>query len=281
MSRLLAHWLHLVLFLWSTQSSSFSLSPSLFSLLKSGLTRSQSKAITKSVKKRIIKRLQKLEEEEEGSTSEEEDPIQIVYMDSDDETMGKKRKRGSVESETEEEKEEVERTYLILPLEKWIPTWDPNVRGSGTLNTVFVELPSVNSSQEVPDTFGSNHGQSSSSVYPSQNPPTHHNVMVRSTILDRFGNYLESVVGDNPAVLAKKVTHVITHVHNPHTQTYRRSLQCLADTLVDVNVENAAAVFPGSPQSAGHAQGAVCRNQGADALERSLCLQEGNGNITG
>ncbi|XP_062310045.1 snRNA-activating protein complex subunit 4 [Osmerus eperlanus] len=172
---------------------------------KSGLTKKQSRAMRKSVRKRIRKRLQKLEEEEEGSTSEEEDPTQIVYMDSDDETKGEKRKRGAVESETEEEVERL--TYLIPPLEKWIPTWDPNARGSGTLNTVFVELPSVNSSQEVPDTSGLNHGQPSSSVHPSQDPPTHQNVMVRSTILDRFGNYLESVVGDNPAVLAKKDRH--------------------------------------------------------------------------
>ncbi|XP_052317201.1 snRNA-activating protein complex subunit 4-like isoform X2 [Oncorhynchus keta] len=137
----------------------------------------------KAVAVRSIKsRLKRLDNDVHSSVDEEES-VKMEFMDSDDE---KKQKFSELYGSDQES--EIFEDYTQPDMEQWIPMREKQFEGM--VRSVMVEWPSKYTMHEQEATDS----QASARKF----------MVVRSTVLDRFGEPAATVIGQNPPILAKK-----------------------------------------------------------------------------
>ncbi|XP_064867510.1 snRNA-activating protein complex subunit 4-like [Oncorhynchus nerka] len=137
----------------------------------------------KAVAVRSIKsRLKKLDNDVHSSADEEES-VKMEFMDSDDE---KKQKFSELYGSDQES--DIFEDYTQPDMEQWIPMREKQFEGM--VRSVMVEWPSKYTTQEQAATDS----QAAARKF----------MVVRSTVLDRFGEPAATVIGQNPPILAKK-----------------------------------------------------------------------------
>nr|XP_046203897.1 snRNA-activating protein complex subunit 4-like isoform X3 [Oncorhynchus gorbuscha] len=141
-----------------------------------GLQRRKAVAV-RSIKSRL-KRL----DNDVHSSADEEERVKMEFMDSDDE---KKQKFSELYGSDQES--DIFEEYTQPDLEQWIPMREKQFEGM--VRSVMVEWPSKYTTQEQEATDS----QAAARKF----------MVVRSTVLDRFGEPAATVIGQNPPILAK------------------------------------------------------------------------------
>lgn len=118
------------------------------------------------------------------SSSDEEENFEIEFMDSDDE-----KKQKFIEPHWSDQESDIIKDYTQPDMEQWIPMREKQFEGM--VRSVMVKRPSKDTTQEQAATDS----QAAARKF----------MVVRSTVLDRFGKPAATVIGQNPPILAKKV----------------------------------------------------------------------------
>ncbi|KAL0979725.1 hypothetical protein UPYG_G00188750 [Umbra pygmaea] len=138
------------------------------------------KVKTKAFPKRAkVKR--QVENDDVDSNLDEDEEENIEFMDSESEMTG-----------SDEEDEWIE-VYNQPDMEQWLPVPDKVLEGPGTLRTLMVERPSQDCSVDDQEKAAKNNQQPACTF-----------TGVRSTILDRSGNPVSTIIGKDPPILSKK-----------------------------------------------------------------------------
>uniref|UniRef100_A0A8C7PKM6 Small nuclear RNA activating complex, polypeptide 4 n=1 Tax=Oncorhynchus mykiss TaxID=8022 RepID=A0A8C7PKM6_ONCMY len=133
-------------------------------------------------------------DDDEHSSSDEEENVEIEFMDSDDE-----KKQKFFEPHWSDQESDIIKDYTQPDMEQWIPVLEKEFEGLGKVRSTMVERPSKNTTQEQATTDSQDAARKVT--------------VVRSTILDQFGKPAATVIGQNPPILAKKVPQL----HGPRT----------------------------------------------------------------
>ncbi|XP_021461045.2 snRNA-activating protein complex subunit 4 isoform X2 [Oncorhynchus mykiss] len=139
----------------------------------------------KAVAVRSIKSRQKTRrlDNDVHSSADEEESVKMEFMDSDDEKKQKFFKLYGSDQESD-----IFEDYTQPDMEQWIPMREKQFEGM--VRSVMVERPSKYTTQEQAATDS----QAAARKF----------MVIRSTVLDRFGEPAATVIGQNPPILAKK-----------------------------------------------------------------------------
>ncbi|XP_041718620.2 snRNA-activating protein complex subunit 4 [Coregonus clupeaformis] len=146
---------------------------------KRALQRRRKTAAVRSIKSRLMRL-----DDDVHSSSDEEENVEMEFMDSDDE------KKQQKFFDLSDQESDIIEDYTQPDIEQWIPMPEKEFEGLGKVRSMMVERPSKNTMQEQAATDS----QAAARKF----------TMVRSTILDRFGKPAATVIGQNPPILAKK-----------------------------------------------------------------------------
>ncbi|XP_020345109.1 snRNA-activating protein complex subunit 4 [Oncorhynchus kisutch] len=147
---------------------------------KRTLQRRRKIAAVRSIKSKLMRL-----DDDEHSSSDEEENVEIEFMDSDDE-----KKQTFIEPHWSDQESDIIKDYTQPDMEQWIPVLEKEFEGLGKVRSMMVERPSKNTTQEQATTDSQDAARKV--------------IVVRSTILDRFGKPAATVIGQNPQILAKK-----------------------------------------------------------------------------
>uniref|UniRef100_A0A674B8U8 Small nuclear RNA activating complex, polypeptide 4 n=1 Tax=Salmo trutta TaxID=8032 RepID=A0A674B8U8_SALTR len=131
----------------------------------------------------LITRLKRLDDDVHSSADEEES-VKMEFMDSDDD-----KKQKFFELYGSDQESDIFEDYTQPDMEQWIPMREKQFEGM--VRSVMVKRPSKDTTQEQAATDS----QAAARKF----------MVVRSTVLDRFGKPAATVIGQNPPILAKKV----------------------------------------------------------------------------
>ncbi|CAB1321586.1 unnamed protein product [Coregonus sp. 'balchen'] len=146
---------------------------------KRALQRRRKTAAVRSIKSRLMRL-----DDDVHSSSDEEENVEMEFMDSDDE------KKQQKFFDLSDQESDIIEDYTQPDIEQWIPMPEKEFEGLGKVRSMMVERPSKNTMQEQAATDS----QAAARKF----------TVVRSTILDRFGKPAATVIGQNPPILAKK-----------------------------------------------------------------------------
>ncbi|XP_028980486.1 snRNA-activating protein complex subunit 4 [Esox lucius] len=124
--------------------------------------------------------------DELDSSSDEED-VNMEFMDSDNEEN-----RILPELHGSDKESDIIEDYHQPDMEQWIPMPDKMFEGPGKLRTMMVQRPSRDQSPAEQEQAA------------TDSLSARQFLGVRSTILDRFGKVVATIIGENPRILAKK-----------------------------------------------------------------------------
>ncbi|KAK6312843.1 hypothetical protein J4Q44_G00161900 [Coregonus suidteri] len=139
----------------------------------------------KAVAVRSIKSRLKRLDDDVHSSSDEEESVKMEFMDSDDE-----KKEKLFELYGSDQESDIFEDYTQPDMEQWIPMPEKQFEGPGMVRSMMVERPSEDTTQEQEVT--------------DSHAAARKFMVVRSTVLDRFGKPAATVIGQNPPILAKK-----------------------------------------------------------------------------
>ncbi|KAL0979723.1 hypothetical protein UPYG_G00188720 [Umbra pygmaea] len=137
-------------------------------------------------KRAKVKRQVENDDVDSNLDEDEEEKEDIEFMDSDGE-----------KNRSDEEIKGIE-VYNQPDMEQWLPVPEEVLEGPGTLRTLIVERPSQDCSVDEQEKAAKNNQQPACTF-----------MGVRSTILDRSGNPVSTIIGKDPPILSKKVPFLL------------------------------------------------------------------------
>uniref|UniRef100_A0A8C8HII2 snRNA-activating protein complex subunit 4 n=1 Tax=Oncorhynchus tshawytscha TaxID=74940 RepID=A0A8C8HII2_ONCTS len=176
----------------------------------------------------IKSRLKRLDNDVHSSADEEES-VKMEFMDSDDE-----KKQKFFELYGSDQESDIFEDYTQPDMEQWIPMREKQFEGM--VRSVMVERPSKYTTQEQAATDS----QAAARKF----------MVVRSTVLDRFGEPAATVIGQNPPILAKKVPafknseSTSSDQGTPHNCSRQKYSSANSETYTTLNYSLQLAVTP-------------------------------------
>uniref|UniRef100_A0A8C7LXM5 Small nuclear RNA activating complex, polypeptide 4 n=1 Tax=Oncorhynchus mykiss TaxID=8022 RepID=A0A8C7LXM5_ONCMY len=161
------------------------------------------------------------------SSADEEESVKMEFMDSDDEKKQKFFKLYGSDQESD-----IFEDYTQPDMEQWIPMREKQFEGM--VRSVMVERPSKYTTQEQAATDS----QAAARKF----------MVIRSTVLDRFGEPAATVIGQNPPILAKKVPKnsgsTSSDQGTPHNCSRQKYSSANSETYTTLNYSLQLAVTP-------------------------------------
>uniref|UniRef100_A0A8C7PL81 Small nuclear RNA activating complex, polypeptide 4 n=1 Tax=Oncorhynchus mykiss TaxID=8022 RepID=A0A8C7PL81_ONCMY len=186
---------------------------------KRALQRRRKIAAVRSIKSKLMRL-----DDDEHSSSDEEENVEIEFMDSDDE-----KKQKFFEPHWSDQESDIIKDYTQPDMEQWIPVLEKEFEGLGKVRSTMVERPSKNTTQEQATTDSQDAARKVT--------------VVRSTILDQFGKPAATVIGQNPPILAKKVPKNSGPISGDQSSRQKES-SANRETFVTLNYSLQLAVTP-------------------------------------